>query len=469
MTNTFPALDIRPQQNQQQVDPLGQMGKMVALRSNMLQLQQQQMQMQSQQALMQAYNMANGDPDQTIKYAIQSQKVLPGQLLQFQQASMKYRQDLAGLTKDQLTTMQTQHAELRDAIDPIMQLPPDQQVAAGNQLLTRLHAMDPQQRQLQYGLTDQQLAQLPPGGITSPDQLKVFESTLSGSAKAIEDQLKTAQVAETREKTATAIAERPAKAWEAQKAGEQEQEYEAARAAEPGLTFTQWQNRQLGQKTTAETTAREAAAFPYQAKLASMRQAIDLQFWNQKDVASEIENKYLQPYSQKMAAVQELNSAVDQAQAGNVAAARGVVLKLIGVANPDGTKKYSTKEAQQFMDMGGVPDRLRGTVQNLLTGDQWTPKMAADIKSYGAAQGQVAEQTLDTGINNVNKLHGTNIGRGLQGGAAAPPALPTPAAAPSATPPTPNAVRVKSNRDGKWHWADRSKPPGQQDLGLAPQ
>lgn len=466
-TTTFPALDIRPMQSQQQqIDPLGQMAKMMALRSSMLEYQQQQMGMQSQQALMQAYQQANGDPDQTVKYAVQSGKVLPGQLLQFQQASMKYRQDLAGLTKDQLQTMQTQHAELRNAIDPIMQLPPEQQVPAANKFLGQLGAMNPQQRQLQYGLTDQQLSQLPPGGITSIDQLKTFEATLSGSEKAIDTQLKQAQTAETQQKTLTEIAKRPEETWKAYEAQDQQVRYFNWLKDNPGGTLPQFLAQDTAVKTAAETTAREQAAFPYQAKLAAIRQNIEMEFWNQKDVRTQIESKYLQPYETKMASIQELNSAVDQAQAGNVAAARGVVLKLIGVANPDGTKKYSTKEAQQFMDMGGVPDRLRGTVQNLLTGDQWTPKMAADIKSYGAAQGQVAEQSLDSGISNVNKLHNTHVGGGLTGGGARPPGYqpPAPTTAAPTKPRPPGATGTAMGPDGKLHWVNKAQ---RQDLGPA--
>ena len=105
-----------------------------------------------------------------------------------------------------------------------------------------------------------------------------------------------------------------------------------AAESDPNSPFNQAKVQVAGQSAQAEAKAK----YPYESNLVAVRQQVENSFWNNKDAQSQIENKYLQPYQQKMQAVNELNSAVDQAQQGNVAAARGVLLKLIGVSNPDG-------------------------------------------------------------------------------------------------------------------------------------
>jgi hypothetical protein len=49
-----------------------------------------------------------------------------------------------------------------------------------------------------------------------------------------------------------------------------------------------------------------------------------------------------------------------------------------------------------------------------MSGDPWTPQMVQDIKSFTQAQAQVAHDTLGRGIDNTNKLYGTNVGTALK-------------------------------------------------------
>jgi hypothetical protein len=157
----------------------------------------------------------------------------------------------------------------------------------------------------------------------------------------------------------------------------------------------------------------------------------------------------LKPFEEKMSQVSELQSAVQQAAKGNVTAARAVLLKLIGVTNPDGTKRYNEPEATRLMQQGNIPQRVAGTVKNLLTGDQWTGKMQSDMLSFAGAQADVARGNLNRGIGNVNRLYNTNVGGGLlqnSGGGNAMPA---------------GATMKVPGSDGKLHWSD-----GKKDLGI---
>ncbi len=114
-----------------------------------------------------------------------------------------------------------------------------------------------------------------------------------------------------------------------------------------------------------------------------------------------------------MTSIAQLQSAVQQASQGNVTAARAVALKLIGVTNPDGTKRYNEAEAERLINQENVPQRIQATVKNLLTGNNWTDQMQADMLSFGDAQAAVASSNLNRGIQNVNKLYGTKVGSGL--------------------------------------------------------
>jgi hypothetical protein len=145
-----------------------------------------------------------------------------------------------------------------------------------------------------------------------------------------------------------------------------------------------------------------------------LRQNILSQFQNNKDARDKIEKDVLTPYQQKVSSIGELQSALSQAQQGNVTAARGALLKLIGVSNPDGTKRFNNQEAERLLSQGSIPQRLAGSLQNALTGNNWTPQIVQDMQAFAQGQGQVATQTLDSGIDNINKLYGTTVGRGLK-------------------------------------------------------
>jgi hypothetical protein len=169
----------------------------------------------------------------------------------------------------------------------------------------------------------------------------------------------------------------------------------------------------LAEQAGAVEGAKAAAQFPYQKQLEQLRQQTSLQLSTNKDAQDKIEQSVLKPYEDKMTSIAQLQSTVQQASQGNVTAARGVALKLIGVTNPEGTKRYNEAEAERMISQGNVPERIKGTLKNLLTGDNWTDKMQQDMLAFGDAQAGVAKANLNRGIANVNRLYGTNVGQGL--------------------------------------------------------
>jgi hypothetical protein len=159
--------------------------------------------------------------------------------------------------------------------------------------------------------------------------------------------------------------------------------------------------------------AKAAAQFPFQKQLETIRQQVSMQFQTNKDATDKIEASVLKPFEDKMTSIAQLQSAVQQASQGNVTAARAVALKLIGVTNPEGTKRYNEAEAERMISQGNVPERVKGTIKNLLTGDNWTDRMQSDMLGFGNAQADVARNNLNRGIANVNRLYGTSVGSGL--------------------------------------------------------
>jgi hypothetical protein len=149
---------------------------------------------------------------------------------------------------------------------------------------------------------------------------------------------------------------------------------------------------------------------------ASASEAARQSFGNQKDARDKIESTVLKPYQDKMSEIGELQSAVGQAQAGNIAAARATLYKVIGVAQPQGTHRVAPTEVSGFQGMGNISQRIQGSIANALSGDPWTPQMVQDIKAFGDAQGQVAQENLNRGVDATNKLYNTNVGQGLKGG-----------------------------------------------------
>jgi hypothetical protein len=158
-----------------------------------------------------------------------------------------------------------------------------------------------------------------------------------------------------------------------------------------------------------------------------------------------------------MTSIAQLQSAVTQASKGNVTAARAVALKLIGITNPDGTKRYNEAEANRLISQGNLPERVKGSIKNLLTGDNWTDRMQQDMLGFADAQSQVAGDGLNRGISNINKLYNTKVGSGLmQPGSAAPNSS-------GATPPG-ATHKVLNRADGKMHWTDAQNS---KDYGVA--
>jgi hypothetical protein len=126
-----------------------------------------------------------------------------------------------------------------------------------------------------------------------------------------------------------------------------------------------------------------------------------------------------------MSQIGELQSAIDQASQGNIAAARAALYKTIGVAQPAGTHRVAPTEVTGFSGMGSIPERIKGSIANALSGDPWTPQMVQDIKAFGQAQAQTAHDNLGRGIDNTNKLYGTQVGGGLKAQPVTPPASST--------------------------------------------
>ena len=188
--------------------------------------------------------------------------------------------------------------------------------------------------------------------------------------------------------------------------------YLAKRAAAGDPEAQAIQARQATQAGTV-AGAQEAAKQPYQKQLEQVRQQVGQELQTNKDARDKIEGTVLKPFEEKMSQITELQSAIQQAAQGNVTAARGVLLKLIGVTNPDGTKRYNESEANRLMQQGNIPQRIAGTIKNLLTGDQWTDKMQGDMLSFAGAQADAAKGNLRRGIGNINRLYNTNVGQGL--------------------------------------------------------
>lgn len=145
-----------------------------------------------------------------------------------------------------------------------------------------------------------------------------------------------------------------------------------------------------------------------------LRLQIQQTFGNQKDARDKIETTVLKPFQDKMSEIGELQAAIDQAAQGNIAAARAALYKTIGVAQPAGTHRVAPTEVTGFSGMGSIPEQVRGSIANALSGDPWTPQMVSDIKSFGQMQAQVAHDNLSRGIDNTNKLYGTNVGTALK-------------------------------------------------------
>lgn len=238
------------------------------------------------------------------------------------------------------------------------------------------------------------------------------------------------------------------------------------------------QSAQAGRVAGAEAAAKQPYEIQIQQirqqgemQVEQVRQQVSQQMGISKDATDKIEMNVLKPYQDKMNEVSQLQSAIQQAQNGNVTAARGVLLKLIGVSNPDGTKRFNNQEAERLLSQGNIGQRFAGSIKNLLTGNNWTDQMASDMQDFATAQASVAGDSLNRGIQNVNKLYGTSVGTGLlqtgTGNTAPGAANAGPAPNVGGIPPKlpPGATHIVPGPDGRRHYTNAQ---GTVDYGIAP-
>lgn len=485
MTSTFPALAIQPQQGQQ-VDPLGQMGKMIALRSNMLQLQQQQMQMQSQQAMMDAFTNSGGDYDKAGQAMLQSGKVLPGQYFQFQQMAMQHKLEVANLTKAQNENEQTWGYNLQKQLAPIAAEPDPAKQAQMWTSTTQAIGQD-SEAAIKYGPQAQAIANMPYPG--SPDAVKVFQAHLQGQQKMLAD---AQELAKTREENANArMKELEASMYTASpdkfdstidtitaslpptQAADFSARYKAGvrsflsvgdpKGAMELIKQAQQEVSQF-QLGPPEAAAKAAAEEPYQERRSAIEASVhaNIERGTQMDLsARRYAEAQMQPYYDTLHNVDMLNSAVDQAKAGNLTAMRAILGRLTGVAIPPKTGKLAVKEFDTLAKQGNIPDQWAGTIKKIFTGDQFTDQMESDMKAYGNTVAADATNDANRRIGGINKLYNSSIG---QLPAYQPPAAQRPAAAAPTLPRPAGATGTAPGADGKLHWVNKNT---RQDLGPA--
>jgi len=345
----------------------------------------------------------NFDPQKFATYAYH-QGAKPSSVTDFLKGVTAQQQSAATLTADQLKNAQTAADQYRGRIQAIVNGPEEDKLKNWSAEISA--------EETAYAKSGGQMG-VPPGTIThvypgdSPAQ-SFADHFAIGSTLAKEAIDRT--TAQARQTTAQTGASRFAA-----EQNPQSSLYSPTPAALAAGTAPNAQaiNAGMAKQAGAVEGAKAAAQFPYQQKLEQVRSQVQQQFGQNKDAMDKIEGTVLKPYEEKLSQVGELQSAVQQAAQGNVTAARGVLLKLIGVTNPDGTKRYNEAEATRLMQQGNIADRFAGSVKNLLTGDQWTDKMSQDMLSFAEAQASVATTNLNRGIFNVNKLYGTNVGQGL--------------------------------------------------------
>jgi hypothetical protein len=83
--------------------------------------QQKTLQMQSQAALQDAWRQAGGDPQKTMQIATQGGRVLPQDVMAFQQHSLQQQQGLLTLSADQRAAQAAKNDLIKPAIDSILQ------------------------------------------------------------------------------------------------------------------------------------------------------------------------------------------------------------------------------------------------------------------------------------------------------------------------------------------------------------
>lgn len=422
-TIPLPALDVKPPQS----NPFEDYGRILQMKNFIQQQQtgqlaQQRMGLENQQLSEEVQDDAkwrsvlqdpsfDGTPEMLLQKGLKA-GVGRKSYLTMQQAVTAHQQQLATLQKDQLDNLTKTQDVWRGQLQSIIDAP----------------AEEKQNLWLQEKQKVPQLASQLPDVYPGDDQAQAIANHLAlGSTLAKEaSEQKTAAARQQEAQTnATRLAQQqnPSSPLYAPTPA-----YVSLQAQQGNQTAQQIQTGEV-QQAGRVAGAQEQAKFPYQLQIERVRQQVAQTFQNNKDAQDKIEQSVLKPYEDKQSSVQELQTAIQQAQQGNVTSARAVLLKLIGVANPDGTKRYNSAEADRLLSQGSIGQRFAGTVKNLLTGDNWTDKMAQDMQNFAEGQGEVAKANLNRGIANVNKLYGTNVGTGLvqsggSGGAASGTSIP---------------------------------------------
>lgn len=440
----LPALDIRPPAPPP--SPLDEYARVANIKNALLgqqvgqaQLQGQQMQNQQQQLALQDDQKWrsvmsspdwDGTPEGLLKQGLK-QGVGPKSYLGMQQSILEMKQKAATLTGDQLKNEAAIGDQYRGQLTSIINGPDSQKQTAWGAAVTQAE----QAGHIQPGSMTHQY----PGDDTAQSLANHFAlgSTL---AKEASEQ----QQAAARKQASQTGANRLAAEQNPQSPLYAPTPAAVAMGSAPGASAIQaGQTAQAGNVAGAQAAAKQ----PYELQLANVRAQVQQTFQNNKDAQDKIESNVLKPYQDKMSSISELQSALTQASQGNVTAARGALLKLMGVTNPDGTRRYNEAEASRMLSQGSVPQQVAGSIQNALTGNNWTPKMIADMQQFAAGQGAVAGQSLNSGIDNVNKLYNTSVGGGLRQSPTQQPAAANPRAA---APPAQGFTRIQAS-DGSVH------------------
>ncbi len=166
-------------------------------------------------------------------------------------------------------------------------------------------------------------------------------------------------------------------------------------------------------------TAEGRAKAQVELAMEPMRLQLQQQFGNQKDARDKIETSVLKPYQDKMSDITMARNAVNQAM-DNPVAARAATFKMIGVAQPTGSHRVIPAEIQAFRYPGNVGQRSIEAFNDFLLGKPFTSEAIGAMNSFIDGQEQAARTNLGGGIDNVNKLYGTNVGTQLKTGNAAP-------------------------------------------------
>jgi hypothetical protein len=159
----------------------------------------------------------------------------------------------------------------------------------------------------------------------------------------------------------------------------------------------------------AEATAREQV----QAQMLPIMEQVRQQFANQKDARDKIETNVLKPFQDKMTDVTMARSAISQAET-NPVSARAAIFKMVGVAQPTGSHRVLPMEFTAFKYPGGVTDQVKEKFNDFLSGKPWTPEIAQAANAFIDGQSQAAQTSLNSGIDNTNKLFGTTVGTALK-------------------------------------------------------